>query len=158
MDPKVRPTHYKPMTPSINSSGSTVFVKPKKQSCVLLDRLGFLTLMDRSWILPPGAGSYREKQNSSRWTSQTVIQTVVWTRVRSASTVSTWNRQTLPVGTAGMWKAASDRSMYFLEVALCLILYSVCIPHMEQFGKALFNTFVTMLTQSLVSVPLSLVL
>lgn len=52
----------------------------------------------------------------------------------------------------------SDRSMYFLEADLCLNLYSICIPHMEQFGEALFNTFVTMLTQSLVSVPLSLVL
>lgn len=29
---------------------------------------------------------------------------------------------------------------------------------MERFGEALFNTFVAMLTQSLVSVPLSLVL
>ncbi|XP_032146140.1 rho guanine nucleotide exchange factor 3 isoform X1 [Sapajus apella] len=48
MDPKVRPTHYKPMTPSTNSSGLTVFVKPKKQFCVLLGRLGCLTPRDHS--------------------------------------------------------------------------------------------------------------
>lgn len=120
MDPKVRPTHYKPMTPSTNSSGSTVFVKPKKQFCVLPDRLGCLTPRDRSQIPPLGAGSHREKQNLSRWTNRTVNQTVVWTRARSASTVSAWNRRTLPVGTAGTLKAMSDRSKYFLEVALCL--------------------------------------
>ncbi|XP_036075489.1 rho guanine nucleotide exchange factor 3 isoform X7 [Rousettus aegyptiacus] len=48
MDPKVRHTHYKPMTPSTNSSGSIVFVKPKKQFCVLLDKLRCLTPRDRS--------------------------------------------------------------------------------------------------------------
>lgn len=119
MDPKVRPTHYKPMTPSTNSSGSTVFVKPKKQFCVLLDRLGSSAPRDHSWIPPPGAGSHREKQNLSRWTNRTVNQTAVWTQVRSASTVSTWNRQTLPVGIAGTLKAMSDRSMDFRDIALC---------------------------------------
>lgn len=120
MDPKVRPTHYKPMTPSTSSSGSTVFVKPKKQFCALPGRLGCLTPRDLSPVPPPGAESYREKQNLSRWTNQTVTQTVAWTQARSASTVSAWNRQTLPVGTAGTSKATSDRSKYLLEVALRL--------------------------------------
>lgn len=31
-------------------------------------------------------------------------------------------------------------------------LYSICIPHVERFGEALFHTFVTVLTQSLLSV------
>lgn len=31
-------------------------------------------------------------------------------------------------------------------------LYSIRIPHVERFGEALFNTFVTVLTQSLLSV------
>lgn len=37
-------------------------------------------------------------------------------------------------------------------------LYSICIPQVEQFGEALFNTFVTMLAQAPVSVHVSLVL
>ncbi|XP_055239150.1 rho guanine nucleotide exchange factor 3 isoform X10 [Gorilla gorilla gorilla] len=47
-DPKVRPTRYKPMTLSTNSSGLTVFVKPKKQFYVLPGKLGCLTPRDRS--------------------------------------------------------------------------------------------------------------
>lgn len=62
MDPKVRPTHYKPMTPSTSSSGSTVFVKPKKQFYALPGRLGCLTPRDLSPVPPPGAESYREKK------------------------------------------------------------------------------------------------
>ncbi|XP_055468402.1 rho guanine nucleotide exchange factor 3 isoform X4 [Psammomys obesus] len=48
LDPKVRATRYKPMTPSTNSSGSTVSAKPRKQFCLLLGRLGCLTLRDCS--------------------------------------------------------------------------------------------------------------
>lgn len=59
-----------------------------------------------------------------------------------------------------MVKATSDRSMCISESRPASYLYSICIPQMERFGEALFHTFVKiyMLTQSLVSVPLSLVL
>lgn len=121
MDPKVRPTHYKPTTPSTNSSGSTVSAKPKKPCCVPPARPGCRTPRGRSQTPPPpGAGSRREKRNLSRWTNRTVTRTAVWTRVRSASTASAWNRQTPPVGTASTSKAMSDRSQCFPEVALCL--------------------------------------
>lgn len=158
MDPKVRPTRYKPMTLSTSSSGSTVFVKPRKQSCVPRGRLECLTLRNHSLIPPLRAGSHREKQNLSRWTNRTVSLTAVWTQVRSALTVSEWNRQTLPVGTAGTWKAMSDRGAELPGSSPVFYLYSICIPHMEQFEEALFHTFVNVLAQSLVSVPLSLVL
>ena len=35
-------------------------------------------------------------------------------------------------------------------------LYSICIPHVERFGEALFHAFVTVLTESLLSVLLCL--
>lgn len=54
-----------------------------------------------------------------------------------------------------MLKAMSERSVCFLEAALSY-LYSVCVPHVERFGEALFTTFVTVLTQSLLSVPFCL--
>ncbi|XP_076400219.1 rho guanine nucleotide exchange factor 3 isoform X5 [Peromyscus maniculatus bairdii] len=97
MDPKVRPTHYKPMTPSTNSNGSTASAKPKRQFCLRPGRPGCLTLRDGSWGLAPRSGNHRERQNLSRWTSRTVSRTAVWTRARSALSVSGWSRQRSPV-------------------------------------------------------------
>lgn len=110
MDPKVRPTHSKPMTPSTNSSGSTVSGKLKKRFYLLLGRLGCLTLRD-SWVLAPTPGSQKERRNWSRWTNRTVHRTAVWTPVRSAWNVSGWSRQTCPVQTAGQRRAA-DRGLH----------------------------------------------
>lgn len=57
-----------------------------------------------------------------------------------------------------MWKATSDRGADVPGSSPVFYLYSICIPHMEQFGEALFHTFVNVLAQSLVSVSLFLVL
>ncbi|XP_076787421.1 rho guanine nucleotide exchange factor 3 isoform X10 [Arvicanthis niloticus] len=110
MDPKARPTRYKPTTPSTNSSGSTVSVRPKKQFCLLPGRLACLTLRDWSRVPALRTGNHREKQNLSRWTNRTASRTVVWTPARSALSVSGWNRQMFPVQTVGL-RRASDRRL-----------------------------------------------
>lgn len=145
MDPKVKPTHSKPMTPSTNSSGSTVSGKPKKRFCLLLGRLGCLTLRD-SWVLALTPGSQKERRNWSRWTNRTVHRTAVWTPVRSAWNVSGWSRQTCPVQTAGQRRAA-DRGLH-----PCRTCSGVTF-HMRTVWRGTLKYFCAHAHVSLVSVP-----
>ncbi|XP_072455108.1 rho guanine nucleotide exchange factor 3 isoform X11 [Notamacropus eugenii] len=94
--PKASLTPCRPATPSTSNNGSTAFVKPKRQRCVL--RAGLGCWAPRSLLHSPPLSA--ERPSWSKWTSQAVSQTVAWTQVRSASTVSAWNRQTHAVGTA----------------------------------------------------------
>ncbi|XP_066470764.1 rho guanine nucleotide exchange factor 3 isoform X2 [Tiliqua scincoides] len=94
MDLKANPTRYKQMTPSTSSSGSTVSVKPKKQSYVCQARVKYCFLKNPSCqhieAEYPG-----KNQSLSKWTNRIAVQTVVWTPVKSALTVITWSRRTL---------------------------------------------------------------
>lgn len=94
MDLKASLTHCKLMTPSTNSSGLIASGRLKKKlrvqeklECWAQKHVLFCHQMEAEYP--------REKPWLSKWTNLTVSQTVVWTPVRSASTVNVWNRQTL---------------------------------------------------------------
>ncbi|XP_065701500.1 rho guanine nucleotide exchange factor 3 isoform X6 [Patagioenas fasciata] len=91
---KASRTPSKPMTPSANSSGSTVSGRPRRRLCVRAQ------LACRAWkrvflCRQTAAELPRQKRRWSRWSTRTASPTGAWTPARSAPTASAWSRQTL---------------------------------------------------------------